>query len=222
MTTVLLRTSHPALSISVPVALFLFLGTATPAKSQTLVAGAGAGVSIEDGNAGGSYGVNPGLSGRSAAWDWFAGMNVSRRVAVVFEASLARPYEKEQSDVRRFERTHKDDMYSGMLHLRVHDRFTIVGGISRVRFETTEVYFIVRRPTPAITMEEGPFRSPDHRGWSTGAVVGFDLLPFQWRNITAGPAVRVFIYDHVDEGLIPHFGYGSYAVRVGGRIHLRF
>jgi hypothetical protein len=63
---------------------------------------------------------------------------------------------------------------------------------------------------------------PDHTGWATGAVTGFDFLPLQWRMVTVGPTVRAFIYEHLDEGSSPHFGYGFYAMRIGGRVQARF
>jgi hypothetical protein len=139
---------------------------------------------------------------------------------------MARPHAKTQS-MRvsggrvRYERTHEDDIYSGMLHVRVHDRAVVVGGLSAVRFETTEVFTRIRDFTGPF---EGPSPGPGDSGWSPGVVVGWDLTAFRWTVFSIGPSVRVFIYLHRDFGgsTTPHFGYGNYAVRVGGRIQTRF
>ena len=115
--------------------------TTTYAQTSGLIGGT-IGLSLEPPGPAGDRFLDKGLGGSALAGGVIAGISVSSKVAVGFEATFARGFTDQQTAERldaRYERTHRDAIVSGVVRYRFTNRLVGLVGGSVVRSATSEI-----------------------------------------------------------------------------------
>ena len=170
--------------------------------------------------------LDSGLGGRALAGGLSAGVTVSPRVEIGFEASFVRGFTGEQRAPRldaRYERTHQDAIVSGVVRYRFSNRFAGVVGGSLVRSTTSEIRtdrrFVVG-PGGAGYVDETFFR--DYVHISPGVVLGGDLTVARWGRVVVAPSIRLYWFDQNDEDASTGLGLGSFVARPAVNAEVNF
>lgn len=179
------------------------LGTVQPALAQQAspFGSIGVGMSVTpDGDDPGGPLIGPGVGGTAAALAADAGLWANSRFGVAGEASLAWPFEVQQTEggvgrcCSALTREHRLTFFSGVAKVRLVPRLILQGGVGGLRIATNEV----RVTTPIGGSTRAPVASTFSKtrfAWTIGAEAEIPVSP----RLQLVPAARVYVSRVKDE-----------------------